>query len=76
MRARQIARDLEARGLQVIGIDLSGEMITLARRLTPSVELRVGSMLALDLPDASLAGITAFYAIVHFEPSELVVRAL
>lgn len=69
----QIARDLDARGLQVIGIDLSEEMITLARRLTPSVEFRVGSMLALDLPDASLAGITAFYAIVHFEPTELVV---
>lgn len=69
----QIARDLDARGLQVMGIDLSSEMIALARRLTSSVEFRVGSMLALDLPAASLAGITAFYAIVHFEPTELVV---
>ncbi len=69
----QIARDLDARGLKVMGIDLSGEMIALARSLTPSVDFRVGNLLALDLPDGSLAGITAFYAIVHFEPAELVV---
>jgi SAM-dependent methyltransferase len=69
----QIARDLDARGLRVMGIDLSGAMIALARTLTPSVEFRVGDLLALDLPDGSLAGLTAFYAIVHFDPAQLVV---
>ena len=28
-------------------------------------------MTALDLPDGSLAGVIAFYAIVHFKPDEL-----
>jgi SAM-dependent methyltransferase len=69
----QIARDLHVRGLRTIGIDLSPEMIALARRLVPDIDFRVGSMLSLELPDASLAGITAFYAIVHLEPDELVV---
>lgn len=69
----QIARDLGARGLRITGIDLSSEMIAVARRLTPSVDFRVGSMLALDIAEESLAGITAFYPIVHLEPSELVV---
>jgi SAM-dependent methyltransferase len=67
----QIARDLAARGLAVVGVDLSPGMITLARELTPGVDFRVGSMLALDIPDASLGGLTAFYAIVHFSHDEL-----
>lgn len=69
----QIAKDLQQRGLRVIGIDLSPEMVGVALRLTPGIDFRVGSMTALDLPDGSLAGLTAFYAIVHLEPRELVV---
>jgi len=68
-----IARDLQARGLRVIGIDLSSEMIAVALTRTPGIDFRVGSMKNLDLPDGSLAGITAFYAIVHLEPYQLVV---
>ena len=30
-----------------------------------------GEKVALDLPDASLVGIVAFYSIVHFGPAEL-----
>jgi ubiquinone/menaquinone biosynthesis C-methylase UbiE len=67
----QVARDLQARGLRVIGIDLSPQMVAVALRLTPGIDFRVGSMLSLELPDASLAGITAFYAIVHLEPYQL-----
>ncbi len=68
----QVARDLQARRLRVIGIDLSPQMVAVALRLTPGIDFRVGSMLSLDLPEASLAGITAFYAIVHLEPYQLV----
>jgi len=68
----QVARDLQARGLRVIGIDVSPQMVAVALRLTPGIDFRVGSMHALELPDASLAGITAFYAIVHLEPYQLV----
>lgn len=67
----QVARDLQLRGLRVIGIDLSRAMVDLALRLSPGIDFRVGSMLSLNLPDGSLAGITAFYAIVHLEPAQL-----
>jgi ubiquinone/menaquinone biosynthesis C-methylase UbiE len=61
----QIARFLGDAGANVSGLDLSPQMIAQARRLNPDIEFQTGNMLALDLPDSSLAGITAFYAIVN-----------
>ncbi len=66
-----IAKYLHEHAVNVWGIDLSPEMVRCAARLCPDIEFRVGDMRSLDLPDASLAGIVAFYSIVHFEPSEL-----
>jgi ubiquinone/menaquinone biosynthesis C-methylase UbiE len=60
-----VARFLHEAGADVFGLDLSAGMIAKARRLNPEIEFRDGNMFALDLPDASLAGITAFYAIVN-----------
>jgi ubiquinone/menaquinone biosynthesis C-methylase UbiE len=51
--------------LDVFGLDLSPGMLQEARRLNPDITFRQGNMLALDLPDASLAGIAAFYAVVN-----------
>ena len=45
-------------------------MVAEARRLNPEIEFCEGDMTALELEDASLAGITAFYAIVNL-PAEL-----
>ncbi len=67
----QIARYLHERGVRMLGIDLSPEMIRQATQLSPEIEFRVGDLLALDLPDASLAGIVAFYSVIHFEPEDL-----
>ncbi len=67
----QIGRYLHDRGLDVVGIDLSPEMIALARRLSPAMRFAVGSMLALELEDASLGGIVAFYSIIHIPPEHL-----
>jgi SAM-dependent methyltransferase len=66
-----VARYLHEQGVDVTGIDLSPEMVAVARRLNPGLSFRVGDMRRLDLPDASLAGAVAFYSIVHFEPAEL-----
>jgi SAM-dependent methyltransferase len=66
-----VARYLHEQGLPVLGIDLSPEMIRQATRLNPGIDFKVGDLLALDLPDASLAGIVAFYSVIHFEPREL-----
>ena len=57
------------------GIDLSPEMIKFARRLNPSISFEQGDMLELDVPDATLAGIISFYAIIHLKRDD-VTRAL
>jgi SAM-dependent methyltransferase len=67
----QIGRYLHDRGLPVLGLDLSPAMVAAARRLSPELEFRQGSMLALDVPDAAWAGIVAFYSIIHIPPDDL-----
>ena len=52
-------------GLDVIGIDLSPEMIAIARRDYPHLRFEVGTMTDLDLADSSVAGIVAFWSIIH-----------
>jgi SAM-dependent methyltransferase len=61
----QISRYLNARGVDVFGIDLSPRMAEVASRLNPDLSFRQGDMLALDLPDESLAGVVAFYSLIH-----------
>ncbi|HWL87554.1 MAG TPA: class I SAM-dependent methyltransferase [Polyangiaceae bacterium] len=67
----QIARALRDRGPMVTGVDIAGGMIEIARRRSPDISFRVGSMLALEDGDATYAGLVAFYAIVHFTRDEL-----
>ncbi len=71
----QIARYLHERGAQVIGIDLSPQMIERARQLNPGLEFRQGNMLALEVEDGVWAGIAVFYSIIHI-PRDEVVTAL
>ena len=58
-------------GLAVSGIDLSSVMVALARQAHPGLKFDVGSMDALDLADGSLAGIVAWYSIIHTSPERL-----
>jgi SAM-dependent methyltransferase len=62
---------LHAQGMNVRGLDLSLELAREARERHPGVEFEQGDMLALPLADASAAGVVAFYAIVHFSPTQL-----
>ncbi len=66
-----VAAYLAQRDVDVFGADLSSGQVEQARRLFPDLEFRVSDMLALDLADASLAGITALYSIVHFTPDQV-----
>ena len=66
-----VAKYLHDRSVAVCGVDLSPGMIRCATKLCPALEFRVGDMRALDFADGGLAGIVAFYSIVHFEPPEL-----
>ena len=66
-----VGRYLYARGTDVFGIDLSPGMVEQARRLNPDIEFRQGDMRALTLPDGELAGIAAFYSIIHIPREEV-----
>jgi SAM-dependent methyltransferase len=66
-----VSKYLHEQGVSVIGVDLSTEMIRVAGTLSPGIDFRVGDMLRLDFEDGSLAGVVAFYSIVHFEAAEL-----
>ena len=52
-------------GVDVFGIDLSPEMIAIARRDHPGQRFEVGTMTDLDLADDSVVGIVAFWSVIH-----------
>lgn len=58
-------------GVDVIGLDLSAESLAEATRRHPGVPFVPGDMLALPCAGDALAGIVAFYAIVHFSLADL-----
>ena len=64
-----VGRYLTERGVDVFGLDLSPAMVALARELNPTMRFQQGDLRALELPDASLAGIIAFYSLIHLERS-------
>jgi SAM-dependent methyltransferase len=66
-----VARYLHEQGVRMLGVDLSPEMVQWATRLNPGIEFRVGDIRDLELADESLAGIVAFYSVIHLDPSEL-----
>ncbi|HXU46930.1 MAG TPA: class I SAM-dependent methyltransferase [Thermoanaerobaculia bacterium] len=66
-----VARYLHDQGIAVLGVDLSPEMVRWARQLNPGLEFRAGDLRSLDLTDGSLAGIVAFYSVIHLEATEL-----
>ncbi|TDD66292.1 class I SAM-dependent methyltransferase [Jiangella aurantiaca] len=62
---------LHGLGLDISGVDLSPAMIEVARAAHPGVRFTVGSMMALDVPDGALAGLVAWYSIIHTPPELL-----
>ncbi|GAA0571011.1 class I SAM-dependent DNA methyltransferase [Actinomadura livida] len=58
-------------GADAFGIDLSPAMIEIARREHPGARFEVGSMTDLELGDASLAGVLAWWSLIYI-PDEAV----
>lgn len=56
---------LRTLGVDAFGIDLSPAMVEVARRDHPGLRFEVGSMTDLDLADASVAGLLAFWSLIH-----------
>lgn len=67
----RITRYLHSLGLDVFGVDLSPGMLAVARRAFPGLRFVEGSMTALDLPDASLGGLLAWYSLIHVPPADV-----
>ncbi|THV23555.1 class I SAM-dependent DNA methyltransferase [Glycomyces paridis] len=61
-------RDL---GLDARGVDLSAEMVALARRFHADMDFRIGDLAALDAADASLGGVLSRSSIIHTPPEHL-----
>lgn len=66
-----VAAHLHGLGMSIRGIDLSPAMVDLARREHPELTFDVGEMSALDVPNDSLAGLVAWYSIIHIPPAQL-----
>ncbi|WP_054815286.1 class I SAM-dependent methyltransferase [Nocardia arizonensis] len=67
----RITRYLADRGLEITGIDVSARMIELARRDHPDLDFREGSVERLDFADGSLAGVIAWYSLIHLPPARV-----
>jgi SAM-dependent methyltransferase len=57
--------------VDAFGIDLSPGMIEVARREHPGLRFDVGSMPRLALADASMAGLVAWYSLIHVPDDEI-----
>lgn len=60
-----VTRHLHDLGVDAFGLDLSPEMIAVARRDYPGLNFEVGSMDDLDLADESVTGVLAFWSVIH-----------
>jgi SAM-dependent methyltransferase len=60
-----VTEHLHGAGLDVFGIDLSPEMVAIARHDYPHLRFDVGTMTDLELAEGSVAGIVAFWSIIH-----------
>jgi SAM-dependent methyltransferase len=67
----QITAYLCRRGAQAFGIDLSPGMIEVARRDHPALRFEVGSMTDLGLTEASVAGLVAWYSLIHVPDADV-----
>jgi ubiquinone/menaquinone biosynthesis C-methylase UbiE len=60
-----VARFLTERGFRVVGVDLSGNMIRLAKENVPQAKFIKKDMTELDFDEDSFDGLTAFYSVIH-----------
>ncbi|WCN81303.1 class I SAM-dependent DNA methyltransferase [Micromonospora sp. LH3U1] len=67
----RITAYLKGLGVDAFGIDLSPAMIDIARRDHPELRFEVGSMTDLDLSDSSVAGILAWFSLIHVPDDEV-----
>ena len=62
----QTTEYLKKLGIEISGLDLSEKILEQARTIHPEIHFRKGNILELEFENDSIAGVVAFYAIVHF----------
>lgn len=62
---------LNQMGLEVMGMDITPELVAIGRHQYPGVALNLGPMDSLLASDGYLAGILAWYSIIHTPPEDL-----
>jgi len=61
---------LRSLGVDAMGIDLVPGFISHAKAAHPTGKYQLGSMKSLDVDDRSIAGILAWYSLIHLPPQE------
>jgi ubiquinone/menaquinone biosynthesis C-methylase UbiE len=67
----QTTKYLKNLGIEISGLDLSGELIAQANMIHPDISFRKGDILNLEFEDRSVGGVVAFYAIAHFSEEQV-----
>jgi ubiquinone/menaquinone biosynthesis C-methylase UbiE len=60
-----VMRELTDAGMAVVGVDLSGVQLDLARSRVPEADLTQADLVTLPFGDRSFDGLTSFYAVIH-----------
>jgi SAM-dependent methyltransferase len=58
-------------GIEISGLDVSEKLVEQAGMLYPGIKYQAGNILDLEFKTGSIAGIVAFYAIVHFSQEQV-----
>jgi SAM-dependent methyltransferase len=69
--AGHVTRYLADQGVDAAGVDLSPKVIEVARRYQPGLKFEVADMRELPAADGSLAGIVAFYSVIHLPAGQV-----
>ena len=67
----QTTKYLKDLGIEISGLDLSEKILEQARTNNPEIHFQKGNILELEFDDDSIAGVVAFYAIVHFTEEQV-----
>jgi ubiquinone/menaquinone biosynthesis C-methylase UbiE len=67
----QTAKYLKKLGIEISGLDLSEKILEQARTIHPEIHFQKGNILELEFEDDLIAGVVAFYAIVHFTEEQV-----
>lgn len=57
----------------IVGTDISPQMVEVAKGLSPNLDFEVADMLQLKYADESFGSAVAFYAIVHFDLAQILI---